>query len=809
MSAEPRLSVLSGRHFYFLWCVTTAFHFLKKKDCAMRNLGSLFSGKKKRRSRDDFNRARRLLMEVAEERLAMTATVLDPVIQSDAVFLSHQEPMFQKNFNGGVVENAQYFAPIIVNGQRVDIGLGMHAPRVGVGEAGYRIPDGFDRFRAVVDLGAGRSGREPTDSGNASLRVLLDGGLVFEASQITFDSPPLPIDLDISGKSELVFQVSPNGVFYSDHVVLLHPRWERTNVSAEDNGSAVSSDWLFSVETEPGLAHVGERMIVQLTENAIEWIDTPESIANFIPGVRSGLGAKGSVLVEVDDAGQSFLRDLQQSGFVEMFETDFEVETMRSVADVVDDPLAGELYGHDRIHAADAWEVSTGENALVAVIDTGVNLNHPDLRSSWFVNSGEIVGNNIDDDGDGIIDNPIGASFVGGRASGDVSGNASHAPHVIGTIAAAANGEGIVGIAKNAKIYPVKIFPDGGGARASVVVAAVNHIVNLVENHDVPIRVINASFGGGGHSLSMEAAFRRAAEFEIVVTAAAGNSGSDRDHFPSGYDLPNIISVAAVDESDRLASFSNFHPTNVDVAAPGVGILSAGSGDQWIRLDGTSMAAPHVAGQAALIVSQFPNLSAAQVVERILSNVDEVASLAGKVASGGIVNAARSLGRTPDPEPPKRPAIGYEVRFDRLILQGTSGDDEVRIFRDGASIVVQANDDQLRFDSGLVTRVFFRAGDGADRFVNHSDLRSVAYLGRGNDHAVGGSGRDFFFGQIGADILDGRGGRDRLIGGGGPDTLIGGPGPDYLDGQRGRDKIFARIGDRVIADDRDEVFWRR
>ena len=161
------------------------------------------------------------------------------------------------------------------------------------------------------------------------------------------------------------------------------------------------------------------------------------------------------------------------------------------------------------------------------------------------------------------------------------------------------------------------------------------------------IRVINASWGSTQYSRALEDAIRAAGDEGILFVAAAGNSSSDNDkraHYPSNYNLPNVISVAALDRTDTLASFSNFGAKTVHIAAPGRDILSTWLGDVYRDASGTSMAAPQVSGVAALILASESRISVGKLRERMLSSVDKISTLDGKVASGGRLNAAKALG---------------------------------------------------------------------------------------------------------------------------------------------------------------------
>jgi subtilisin family serine protease len=185
----------------------------------------------------------------------------------------------------------------------------------------------------------------------------------------------------------------------------------------------------------------------------------------------------------------------------------------------------------------------------------------------------------------------------------------------------------------------------GGFGTTADAIKAINYAIDRKKN-GVNLRVINASWGSTQNSKALEDTIRAAGDAGILFVAAAGNNGTDNDkrpHFPSNYDLPNVLSVAATDRTDALTSFSNFGIKTVHFAAPGRDIESTWLGDAYRDASGTSMAAPHVAGVAALILSNEPNLTVAQLRERLLKSVDKLPNMAGKVSSGGRLNAAKAL----------------------------------------------------------------------------------------------------------------------------------------------------------------------
>jgi hypothetical protein len=316
---------------------------------------------------------------------------------------------------------------------------------------------------------------------------------------------------------------------------------------------------------------------------------------------------------------------------------------------IPNDPRFGELWGMNNtgqlngtadadIDAPEAWAASTGSsNVIVAVIDTGVDYTHPDLLANMWTNPGEIPGNAIDDDGNGIIDDVYGINASFGTVTGDPMDDDSHGTHCAGTIGAAGNNnEGVVGVNWKVKIMALKFIGPFGGSTAD----AITCIDYAVEKGAL---LSNNSWGGGGFSQALYDTIARARDKGHLFIAAAGNDSSDNDvvpSYPSNYDLDNIIAVAATDNKDELAWFSNWGLTTVDLAAPGQDILSTipvSMGSYGLK-SGTSMAAPHVTGAAALIMSVNGSLSYSAVANAIFNNGDSIAAADGKTVTGRRLN---------------------------------------------------------------------------------------------------------------------------------------------------------------------------
>lgn len=275
--------------------------------------------------------------------------------------------------------------------------------------------------------------------------------------------------------------------------------------------------------------------------------------------------------------------------------------------------LGGNNWGADLVKAPAAWAQGyTGRGIVIAVLDTGVDYNHADLKDNIWTNPAEIPGNGIDDDGNGYIDDAQGWSFADNSNNViDVNG---HGTHVAGTIAGGNNGFGVTGIAYDAKIMPVKVLNDEGAGSTNSVADGIYYAVNNGAN------VINLSLGGNFPNSTLEAAIQYASSKGAVVVMAAGNNGYPFANYPARYANNWGLAVGAVDSNNKMANFSNQAGMNAFpyVTAPGVGIYSSVPGNQYATYSGTSMATPHVAGVVALMLSANPSLTDAQIRQIII-----------------------------------------------------------------------------------------------------------------------------------------------------------------------------------------------
>ncbi len=299
------------------------------------------------------------------------------------------------------------------------------------------------------------------------------------------------------------------------------------------------------------------------------------------------------------------------------------------------------------IRAMWAWAVTKGSDQIVvAVIDSGVDYTHPDLvRNIWT--RPEIIKAYHDDDltsADGI-DDVHGLNLV--DDDGDPMDTNGHGTHCAGIIGAEGdNGIGIAGVNWNVKIMPLRFMDGDGAGTTKDAIEAINYVIDR-KRAGVNVRVISASWGSTARSRALEDVIRKAYDEGILFVAAAGNANADNDqtpHYPSSYNLGNVVSVAALNRNDQLASFSNYGAKSVNVAAPGEEILSTWLDHGFSEKKGTSMATPFVAGVAALILSQNPRMSVDDLRAKLLKSVDPIPALKGKVSSGGRINAAKAVG---------------------------------------------------------------------------------------------------------------------------------------------------------------------
>jgi len=358
----------------------------------------------------------------------------------------------------------------------------------------------------------------------------------------------------------------------------------------------------------------------------------------------------------------------------------------------LNDPYFDQQWALTRINAVEAWSIhEPKEEVIVAVIDSGVDYTHPDLQSNMWINEEEIPNNNKDDDGNNCIDDVYGCDFTqivkdddNGNPiySGDPLDDYYHGTHCAGIIAAVGNNNvGITGISNSVKIMALKVLDSGGYGSVADAILAIEYAIQK------GAKIINSSWGMdviGEEKKALKDIIQVAQKAGVLLVAAAGNKKLDIDkfpHYPASYDLDNIISVAATDPENKLANFdfggSNFGLNSVDLGVPGLKIfstvpISSKLFDGYYEASGTSMATPHVAGVAALLLATEPTLTYQQVKDRILLSVNKTPELEDETVTGGILNAYNTLLPSKDMTP--QAICTTSLRGVRAILDAVESD---------------------------------------------------------------------------------------------------------------------------------------
>lgn len=405
---------------------------------------------------------------------------------------------------------------------------------------------------------------------------------------------------------------------------------------------------------------VANQLIVQLENGTIP--DRLLGQPGVLSGVPIGLSGNLTYLVDLDPflPLTSHLSRLDSLDFVEYAEPNYVLQLEATSDDT--NYISGELWNMNGpasspvsaygVNASAAWgDGYTGSRKVyVAVIDSGINVDHPDLAANIWTNLGEIPGDGIDNDGNGFIDDVHGYDFLNGDSTVYDSGENPHGTHVAGTIGAVGgNATGVVGVNWQVSLISAKIVDEAGKASVASAISAIDYITMLRMKKGLDIIASNNSWGGTAYSRSLEDAIKRGGDVGIIFVAAAGNEGQNLDsapQYPAAYDCTTphrpfdcVVSVGATDESGQLAGYSNSSATLVDLAAPGTNILST-AGSDYETLSGTSMATPHVTGAIALCVASYRGTTSEQAIAKLLGTTRSLPSLSGKVATGGILNVA-------------------------------------------------------------------------------------------------------------------------------------------------------------------------
>jgi thermitase len=399
--------------------------------------------------------------------------------------------------------------------------------------------------------------------------------------------------------------------------------------------------------------------------------------------------------------------------------------------------------------AQEAWTQSQGTGALVAVLDSGVQLNHPDLAANLWTNPGEVPGNGKDDDANGYVDDVYGANMF--TDNGNVDDDEGHGTHVAGIVAAGAgNGIGGSGMAPKARIMAVKVLDSNRSGNSSLLASGIRYAV------DMGARILNVSINGDGTSNDLTDALQYASEKGATIVASAGNNSRNLDltpSYPASSNEPSVLSVTATDEGGGIVGFANRGLHSVDLAAPGDMILSTARGSGYENRSGTSMAAPYVAGSLALLSAARPDLSQAALRGALLATAPKRSILSGLLGGGGLdVGAAMhallpgdrwQTAGTPAAAATVTPALrlrtGAQVRAGRraTVRWSATGADSVarwQVSLDGRRVAALDGG-----DSRVVRRRIARAGSHRWRVVGFDEagakvvsaVRSFRVLRRG------------------------------------------------------------------------------
>lgn len=376
--------------------------------------------------------------------------------------------------------------------------------------------------------------------------------------------------------------------------------------------------------------------------------------------IKSTIPGQNIVVIKrpVFEIQSSVVKGLSEDPNVEVIEPNYIYRASRTP----NDPMLGQLWGMLNvgqkdsakqpgvagvdIGATQAWDIETGsKDVIVAVIDTGVDYTNPDLAPNMWTNEAELNGKSgVDDDGNGVVDDIHG--YNASNDSGDPKDDHGHGSHCSGTIGAKGDdGKGIVGVVWNTRIMAVKFLDANGSGSLENAIKGIDYATKM------GAKIMSNSWGGGGISQTLKEAIERSHQAGALFVAAAGNESNNNDSnpsYPASYQVPNVLSVAAVDNKGNLASFSNYGKNSVHVGAPGVNIVSTTTAgyDSW---SGTSMATPHVSGIAALLASHDRNMTNVEIKNRIITTARPLGGLRGKVRGSGFVNAHAALTNTMPP----------------------------------------------------------------------------------------------------------------------------------------------------------------
>lgn len=433
--------------------------------------------------------------------------------------------------------------------------------------------------------------------------------------------------------------------------------WCGAAFAQSDNEIALEGEYIIRKSVATLEARAIQRLAMMAGESVAVADETGSSLLVVDRANRRANNQEGGVVEVVDDEHPceklwDWYRDekrlAQRNGGRPPRRVEFDCEgnAIFEISAVPNDSNFSSLWGFNQsndvdINAPEAWDSGTSCSAqVVAVIDTGVKYDHQDLAQNMWQNARETV-NGVDDDGNGIIDDIYGYNAI--SDSGNPLDDNGHGTHCAGTIGAVGNnGLGVAGVCHNIQIMAIKFLGSNGSGSLWSAVKGIRY-VSQMKRRGENIVLSSNSWGGGGFYQSLHDAIAEARDLGILFVSAAGNNANNNDSnpsYPASYDLENIVSVAAVDSLGRLASFSNYGLTSVDIAAPGVGIYSTWSDGGYRSISGTSMATPHISGVLAFIKSRISSITAQQLKDALLRDDmrKTLVSLSGYIRSPGIPN---------------------------------------------------------------------------------------------------------------------------------------------------------------------------
>lgn len=389
-----------------------------------------------------------------------------------------------------------------------------------------------------------------------------------------------------------------------------------------------------------------------------------EVVVRFRPGtapsvrdrIQSELGSLAWRDLGASDAVCLTLREADVEGAIAKYWNDpaiaciepnyrWRLDALRDGSSLAASPEAWGTGGPDEvvaeaIAAGRAPAAPAGDGAvIVAILDTGIDVSHPDLAANIWTNPGEVPANGIDDDHNGFVDDVHGYDFV--NRDGDPRDDLGHGTHCAGIVdATGTSGSAGAGIAWDAQLMAVKFMDRWGYGSTANAIAALNYATRM------GARVVSCSWGGAHYSQSLADAIEAAGERGVLFVSSAGGASTDIDlypHYPPSFPADNLIAVTAATDTGELASFANWGATSVDLAAPGVQVLSTLPGGTYGRLDGSTAACPHVSGALAVLLRRLPGLSGPQARQILLRNVQPQPALQGRIATGGVLDLGRML----------------------------------------------------------------------------------------------------------------------------------------------------------------------